>query len=596
MANKFWVGNGGNWNSSSHWSLTSGGVGGAGAPSLSDDAIFDANSFSSAGQIVNVTSFNVDTCKSLTMTAVTNAPTLQWTVTGAGNETTLTVGNGNINIPASVIFAISGAAGNAELRPLGNGTITILAAIPYFTGGRSFALLAPAGGQTLNLGAVLTCQIIQIASGGIFNTNNFNITTERLEIDTAGTGTTFNAGSSSITFVNSGLTANQVGFFMVGANATFNKGTSTLIFDSSCTDASLDPSNGGFTTNHHVNDVQVNANGVVTIKQSTIIDGNLTIGQGSTIKWDNGASTKTVNGYMISNAISGSHAIFTIPSGTNKANLSSPNHAVNLDYVDVDHNSASGITPFNSNGGIDNGNNINWTFNASPRQTQTGKARIQATTTRTQTGKANIIDPTTIPEVVAFGDTTYTTTKVQLNFPDTNFDEAGIVYATHHNPTIADSHIVAAKMAGPQFLDVSGLISCQTYYFRTYILRGAVYIYGIEMSLVMPCISSILFGTATDNLIGPYEIEILNASNAIVANLTGIAMGLTFSLIRNRPEEISLNVPLLALKQLASNLHVDVEDLLQTGIQTIRIKRKGLIICAGQLDYWEVILWNPHAQ
>lgn len=42
---RYWVGDGGNWDDPSHWSLTSGGTGGAGMPTASDDAIFDFSSF-----------------------------------------------------------------------------------------------------------------------------------------------------------------------------------------------------------------------------------------------------------------------------------------------------------------------------------------------------------------------------------------------------------------------------------------------------------------------------------------------------------------------------------------------------------------------
>ncbi len=51
-ANKYWVGNGGNWGDASHWSYQSGGNGGAGTPNEFEKAIFDANSFSTDNQTV----------------------------------------------------------------------------------------------------------------------------------------------------------------------------------------------------------------------------------------------------------------------------------------------------------------------------------------------------------------------------------------------------------------------------------------------------------------------------------------------------------------------------------------------------------------
>ncbi len=51
----YWVGNNGNWNVASNWSETSGGTpGNCGIPNRTDNAIFDANSFSGSGQYVNI--------------------------------------------------------------------------------------------------------------------------------------------------------------------------------------------------------------------------------------------------------------------------------------------------------------------------------------------------------------------------------------------------------------------------------------------------------------------------------------------------------------------------------------------------------------
>ncbi|MBE0649149.1 MAG: HYR domain-containing protein [Bacteroidales bacterium] len=51
----YWVGNNGNWNVPGNWSETSGGTPGVcGVPNRTDNAIFDANSFSASGQFVNI--------------------------------------------------------------------------------------------------------------------------------------------------------------------------------------------------------------------------------------------------------------------------------------------------------------------------------------------------------------------------------------------------------------------------------------------------------------------------------------------------------------------------------------------------------------
>jgi hypothetical protein len=75
MANRYWVGNSGNWSDTAHWSTTSGGAGGASVPGSTDDAIFNASSFSLASQTVTINSGGFRMCNNLDLTGVTNTPT-----------------------------------------------------------------------------------------------------------------------------------------------------------------------------------------------------------------------------------------------------------------------------------------------------------------------------------------------------------------------------------------------------------------------------------------------------------------------------------------------------------------------------------------
>ena len=43
IASRYWVGTDLNWHDANNWSLTSGGAGGAGIPTASDDVFFDGN-------------------------------------------------------------------------------------------------------------------------------------------------------------------------------------------------------------------------------------------------------------------------------------------------------------------------------------------------------------------------------------------------------------------------------------------------------------------------------------------------------------------------------------------------------------------------
>lgn len=73
MADRFWVGGTGNINDTGHWSTTSGGSSGASVPTSSDNAIFDANSFSAGSQSVTINASFV--CRDFDASATTNNPT-----------------------------------------------------------------------------------------------------------------------------------------------------------------------------------------------------------------------------------------------------------------------------------------------------------------------------------------------------------------------------------------------------------------------------------------------------------------------------------------------------------------------------------------
>ena len=57
MANRFWVGGSGTWDNASttNWSATTGGAGGASVPTAADDVFFDANSGTAATVTIQAT-------------------------------------------------------------------------------------------------------------------------------------------------------------------------------------------------------------------------------------------------------------------------------------------------------------------------------------------------------------------------------------------------------------------------------------------------------------------------------------------------------------------------------------------------------------
>lgn len=104
---RYWVGvTGGNWSDTANWSLTSGGAGGASAPTDSIDAIFDANSITTTGRTITIDT--TASCKNLHMFGLTNNPTIinSNTLNVYGNlvmpqTATITFTNGTVNMKST---------------------------------------------------------------------------------------------------------------------------------------------------------------------------------------------------------------------------------------------------------------------------------------------------------------------------------------------------------------------------------------------------------------------------------------------------------------------------------------------------------------
>ncbi len=69
MADRYWVGDGGNWSDTAHWSLSNGGAGGASVPGQNDNGLFLSTSVTSDQTIVLNVNIN---CKSINIEGVDN--------------------------------------------------------------------------------------------------------------------------------------------------------------------------------------------------------------------------------------------------------------------------------------------------------------------------------------------------------------------------------------------------------------------------------------------------------------------------------------------------------------------------------------------
>jgi hypothetical protein len=179
MANRYWVGGSGTWDTTTtHWSATSGGAGGASAPSVSDSVFFDQNG-------------------SYTVTVSTTRSCLDLNVTATGGfafaGTSYT-----INVYGNIYF------GSGLTNPVLGGTPSLIGIL----GSSSFTIRS--NGQNI------PCAVTMNATGGTY----------QLQDD-------FTQSSGSAGFTLSGGTIDLNNFSLHCVNFTSNSGTRSILFGAS---------------------------------------------------------------------------------------------------------------------------------------------------------------------------------------------------------------------------------------------------------------------------------------------------------------------------------------------------------------------------
>lgn len=206
----YWIGGAGNWSDENNWALTSGGSGPECPPSAIDNVFFDANSFSSTGQVVDL-DIAAAACNNMTWTGVTGSPVFS---SVAGEDLTI---NGSMVLDAGMTLDLNGAvyfastSGGNVLTSAGNefeGAV-------YFDG---------AGGNWTLTDAFVAQQYLYMNEGTL-NTNNNDLTWNHMRNDGSGNAT-MNLGASDVRITGDGGFA----FWITNPNFSLNAGTSHVQF------------------------------------------------------------------------------------------------------------------------------------------------------------------------------------------------------------------------------------------------------------------------------------------------------------------------------------------------------------------------------
>lgn len=217
-ASRFWVGGSGTFATSSHWSASTGGAGGASVPTSADDVFMDANSGSAT-----VTNSVTPACRSIDLTGFTGA----WTASSTQNLDCY--GSFNCGTTVLTVNVINFRATTTGWTINFNGTTQSFSNANDGSPGIWF--VGVGGGWTLNDDLNNSNGAAVEVDAGTFNGNNKNVSAQGFCVDGSSSTRVVNMGSGTYTlrgaggFGTNGWGTNGTS---VTTGLTFNANTSTI--------------------------------------------------------------------------------------------------------------------------------------------------------------------------------------------------------------------------------------------------------------------------------------------------------------------------------------------------------------------------------
>ena len=227
---RYWVLGTGTWDATSttNWSTSSGGAGGASVPTAADNVFFDANSNVGTGAFTVTMANTPRVCNDFT------ASGLDGTMTLAGTSIGLTV-SGSLTFQATNFTRTY--TGNTTFNATSTGKTVTTNGVAF---GNAVIFNGVGGGWTLGSAFSSGANVIQIVNG-IFDTSssgNYAVTASGIDSNTT-SARTINLNASTVTLSSSATPLS----FATATNLTFNAGTSQI----TCNAASYTFAGGGQT-------------------------------------------------------------------------------------------------------------------------------------------------------------------------------------------------------------------------------------------------------------------------------------------------------------------------------------------------------------
>lgn len=357
----YWVGDSGNWEDQSHWALSSGGAGGNCIPSLVDNVIFDANSFTQANQTVTLTN----------STAVCN--NMDWTAAGFSPEFAGTFGSSTLKLHGSLTLNPSMTWSIYEIQFAGTSMTSTL-----FSAGITLLSVNFNSTGLVTLADPLNCDALYGYSGS-FSSGNYDIHAKTLFANAGFNNISFDFGTSTVYL-------SEV-HNLFGNLLTINSANANLVIEASGAtpfEMQGNPVQYNVVTCYadaYINKLTCNYFDAYDGLTVTDLDADVADFRASflayklttdTLRFTNGVSqfwfdTLNINGtWTIQSSCSNTLSLDKANPFNPDAILTKTSGTLQLDYVVIRNIHATGGATFIANNSADMGNNPGWTFNAAP--------------------------------------------------------------------------------------------------------------------------------------------------------------------------------------------------------------------------------------
>jgi hypothetical protein len=341
----YWIGNSGNWNDPTKWSLTSGGAPVNQVPDINSRVIVDENSFSAAGQAISLTADA--TCGSLTWLAKSNS--------------SLSLNNHKLNIDGNFIISVNSfsASTNGQIELMGTSTSqnqlnlngTDLSKVEFIINSPNNSVWTVNG--ALNVGGIILQQGGLVAKGVTVKTNRLNADSPNAKVLDISNSTFNDVTQSILNSSNLDLTSTSSTNINLASGVPATVTWSGIDYDGTLnTQTSQATLSGGASV------------GKIVVGNTLTLNGNNTFGEfnaggGATLNIQTG-TTQSLSQLTTLNASSANRiSLGTVGGGTSTLNFDG-HFKLCFDYLDVNSVAVNGDVKISAGSNSTLTNAANW--------------------------------------------------------------------------------------------------------------------------------------------------------------------------------------------------------------------------------------------